>query len=115
MPSAAPIRDRLAVGSRATDNLPNFVFRRTVEMSDNSAAEGAMAYEYPTTTGVLRLLQIERQWVVQFNCRQSGQWRSPDAAAIAVAQHKCGLSEWDCGRSYASEDLLDWRPLAESL
>ena len=45
-----------------------------------------MAYEYPTTTGVLRLLQIKGHWVVRFNRRQFGQWRSPDAAAIAVVR-----------------------------
>jgi hypothetical protein len=74
-----------------------------------------MAYEYITAAGVVRLLRIQRSWAVQFNGRQCGQWRSPDAAAIAVAQHKSGLSEWDREGSDASNDLLDWRPLGESL
>jgi hypothetical protein len=74
-----------------------------------------MAYEYPTAAGVVRLLRIQRIWSVQFNGRQHGRWRSPDAAATAVAQHQSGLSEWDREQSDASNDLLDWRPLGESL
>jgi len=74
-----------------------------------------MAYEYPTAAGVLRLLRIQRRWALQFHGRQLGQWRSPDAAAIAAARHQSGLSEWDRGRSDVSDDLLDWRPLGESL
>jgi hypothetical protein len=49
-----------------------------------------MAYEYPTGAGVVRLLRIGRLWAVEFNGRQGGPWQSPD-------------------------DLLEWRPLGESL
>jgi hypothetical protein len=74
-----------------------------------------MAYEYPTETSVIRLARIRRYWVVQFNGRQSGPWPSPDAAAAAVARHVSGLSEWDRASFDAPADLLDWRPLGESL
>jgi len=74
-----------------------------------------MAYEYQTSKGVLRLLRIQRRWALQFNGRRLGQWRSPDAAAIAAARHQSGLSEWDRHRLEVSDDLLDWRPLDESL
>jgi hypothetical protein len=74
-----------------------------------------MSYEYPTRAGVLRLVKIERHWVTQFNGRQRGQWRSPAAAAIAAARHKSGLSEWDRDDVDVSGDLLDWRPLDQSL
>jgi hypothetical protein len=75
----------------------------------------AMAYEYPTAKGVLRLLRIQRHWTLQFNGRRLGQWRSPDDAVIAVARHRSGLSEWDRHRLVVSSDLLDWRPLGDSL
>ena len=74
-----------------------------------------MAYEYATAKGVLRLLRIQRRWALQFNGRQRGQWPSPDAAAIAAARHQSGLSEWDRHRLEVSDDLLDWRPLDDSL
>jgi len=75
----------------------------------------AMAYEYPTAKGVLRLLRIQRGWALQFNGRWLGQWRSPDAAVIAAARHRSGLPEWDRHRLDVSSDLLDWRPLDDSL
>ncbi len=74
-----------------------------------------MAYEYPTAAGTLRLIVKRRRWAVQFNGRWFGQWRSPDDAAAAVARHETGLSEWDRERFNAPDDLLDWRPLGESL
>jgi hypothetical protein len=74
-----------------------------------------MAYEYPTMAGVVRLLRVQRNWAIQFNSHLHGQWRSPDAAAIAVAQHRSGLPEWDRVRVAVPDDLLDWRPLGESL
>jgi hypothetical protein len=76
-----------------------------------------MAFEYPTRAGILQLIRKKRGWAVQFQGRRSGvQWNSPDEAAIAVARHQSGLSEWD-GKRFedASDDLLDWRPLGESL
>jgi len=74
-----------------------------------------MAFEYSTSAGVLRLLRIQRRWAVQFNGRRSGEWHSPDAAATAAARHETGLLAWDRQRSDVSDDLLDWRPLGESL
>jgi hypothetical protein len=74
-----------------------------------------MAYEYSTSAGVLRLLRVQRRWEVQFQGRRSGEWHSPDAAAQAVARHETGLLTWDRRASDASDDLLDWRPLGESL
>jgi hypothetical protein len=74
-----------------------------------------MAYEYPTAKGVLRLLRVQRRWALQFNGRRLGQWRSPDAAAIAAVRHQSGLSEWDRHRLEVSDDLLDWRPLDDPL
>jgi hypothetical protein len=74
-----------------------------------------MAFEYPTASGVVRLLKVQRIWSVQFNGHQRGRWHSPDAAAIAVVRHRSGLPEWDRGQSDASNDLLDWRPLGDSL
>jgi hypothetical protein len=74
-----------------------------------------MAYEYPTGTSVLRLTRKRRYWAVQFNGRQIGRWQSPQAAAVAVARHESGLSEWDRGRFFVPDDLLKWRPLGDSL
>jgi hypothetical protein len=74
-----------------------------------------MAYEFPTSAGVLRLLRLQRRWAVEFRGRLGGHWHSPAAAAIALAQHKSGIPEWDRERSDVSADLLDWRPLGESL
>jgi hypothetical protein len=76
---------------------------------------GAMAYEYPTMQGVLRLRRIRMGWAAEFKGREFGAWRSPDAAAIALARHRSGLAEWDRERSDVSDDLLDWRPLGDSL
>lgn len=74
-----------------------------------------MAYEYPTAAGTLRLLRLQRRWTIQFHGRQGRHWHSPDAAVIAVAEHRSGLSELDQRRLDVSQDLLDWRPLGESL
>lgn len=71
----------------------------------------------PGRTALTWMLSLAHagDWVIQFNGHLHGQWRSPDAAAIAVAQHQSGLPEWDREQSDASNDLLDWRPLGESL
>ena len=74
-----------------------------------------MAYEYPTMAGVVRLFRIQQNWVMRFNGRQRGRWHSPDVAVVAIAQHQSGLSEWDRVRVAVPDDLLDWRPLGESL
>jgi hypothetical protein len=74
-----------------------------------------MAYEFSTPRGVLHLLCIQRRWTVQLNGRQRGRWLTPDAAAAAVARHKSGLPDWDRHFTEAPDDLLDWRPLGDSL
>jgi hypothetical protein len=74
-----------------------------------------MAYEYPSAAGILRLMKVQGRWLVHFAGRRSGRWTSPDVAAKAVARHRSGLAEWDRKRAEAPEDLLDWRPLGDSL
>jgi hypothetical protein len=74
-----------------------------------------MAYEYPTTAGILRLIEVQGRWLLHFADRRSGRWSSPDMAAKAVARHQSGLAEWDRHWDEAPEDLLDWRPLGDSL
>jgi hypothetical protein len=74
-----------------------------------------MSYEHPTEAGVARLLPMKRGWAVQYNGRRHGQWTSADAAARAMAQHKTGLQDWDRRLDSVSDDLLDWRPIGESL
>jgi hypothetical protein len=74
-----------------------------------------MAYEYPSTAGTVRLMEVEGRWRLHFAGRRSGRWSSPDIAARAVARHQSGLAVWDRRRIEAPEDLLDWRPLGDSL
>lgn len=74
-----------------------------------------MAYEYDTDAGVVRLLRLKRHWVVRFRDRQGGTWRSADAAAAALARHCSGVAEWDRTRADVPTDMVDWRPLGESL
>jgi hypothetical protein len=74
-----------------------------------------MAYEYPTVTGVLCLQRIRDRWIVRFKGREIGAWHSPEAAASAIARHESGLAQWDRQRFEVSDDLLDWRPLGDSL
>ena len=74
-----------------------------------------MAYEYATASGVLRLFRVGRCWSVEFDGHRRGRWSSPDEAAVAAACHRSGVPEWDRKRSDVSDDLLDWRPLGESL
>ena len=74
-----------------------------------------MAYEYPSTAGLLRLLQVEGRWLIHFAGRRRGRWLSPDEAASAAAHHRSGLAEWDRKRVEAPADLIDWRPLGDSL
>jgi len=74
-----------------------------------------MAYEYPSSAGLLQLTKVEGRWLVHFAGRRSGRWTSPELAAKAVAHHRSGLSEWDRQRLEAPDDLLDWRPLGDSL
>jgi hypothetical protein len=72
-----------------------------------------MAYEYPTAAGILRLINVRGLWLVHFADRR--RWPSPDMAAKAVADHRSGLAERDRHWDEAPEDLLDWRPLGDSL
>jgi hypothetical protein len=74
-----------------------------------------MAYEYPSAAGPVHLIKVQGRWLLHFAGRNSGHWASPDTAARAVAQHRSGLADWDRQRAEAPEDLLDWRPLGESL
>jgi hypothetical protein len=74
-----------------------------------------MAYEYPSAAGILLLTKVGGRWHVHFAGRQAGRWSSPDVAVQAVARHKSGLEEWDRKRVEAPADLLDWRPLGDSL
>ncbi len=74
-----------------------------------------MAYEYPSTAGVVHLIRADGRWLLHFRGQRAGHWPSPDQAARAVARHRSGLSAWDRRRVDAPEDLLDWRPLGESL
>jgi hypothetical protein len=74
-----------------------------------------MAYEYPSAAGTVRLIQVHGRWLLHFAGRRSGRWPSPDEAARAVARHQSGLVAWDRRRIEAPEDLLDWRPLGDSL
>ena len=74
-----------------------------------------MAYEFPSAAGTLRLFRVQRRWLLHFAGRQAGGWRSPDVAVKAVARHQSGLEEWDRQRIEAPDDLLDWRPLGDSL
>ena len=74
-----------------------------------------MAYEYPSTAGTVLLVQNRGRWLLHFAGRSVGRWASPELAAWAVARHRSGLDDWDRRRLEAPEDLLDWRPLGESL
>ena len=74
-----------------------------------------MAYEYPSAAGTVRLIQVQGRWLLHFAGHRSGRWLSPDEAARAVARHRSGLAAWDSRRIEAPEDLLDWRPLGDSL
>jgi hypothetical protein len=74
-----------------------------------------MAYEFPSPAGTLRLMQVQGRWLLYFGGRRTGRWSSPDIAVKAVAQHRSGLPEWDRERVEAPDDLLEWRPLGESL
>jgi hypothetical protein len=74
-----------------------------------------MPYEYPTEAGLLRLSKERGRWLLHFAGRRAGGWRSADSAAKAVARRKSGHPEWDRQDDWAPEDLLDWRPIGDSL
>jgi hypothetical protein len=77
-----------------------------VERDSSEAIE--MSYEYQTTAGVLRLLNIGHHWAVEFNDVFCGHWRSPDEAASAAARHDSGVPEWDRVRLAVPYDLRQW-------
>jgi len=74
-----------------------------------------MAFEYRDNSGIVRLTRQRRYWTIQFNGRHWGRWASPDAAATAAARHSTGISEWDRAAFDVPDDILDWRPLGDSL
>ena len=75
----------------------------------------AVAFEFPTPAGVLRLLRQGCRWAVEFNGHRHGQWPTADAAALAAVRHRTGVPDWDRSRLVVSDDLLRWRPLGDSL
>ena len=74
-----------------------------------------MAFEYPTSAGTVRLAKTGHGWAVQFVGKKRGRWRSADDAVQAIARHKTGLPQWDNNREPVSQDIIDWRPLGESI
>jgi hypothetical protein len=74
-----------------------------------------MAFEYPTSTGIIELVQVRERWLLRCAGRSRGAWPSAEAAATAVAGHKTGLYEWDRRHEPVSAELLDWRPRGDSL
>ena len=74
-----------------------------------------MPFEYPTPSGVVRLIGAGGEWTFQYADRKRGCWSSPDIAALAVAHHQTGLPQWDSRQEVVSQDILDWRPLGESI
>src|SRR5271166_919768 len=80
-----------------------------------SSRGATMSFEHPTPAGVVRLTKAGSSWAVRFVGKKRGRWHSPDAAAHAVANHQTGLPEWDEGRELVSQDIIDWRPLDESV
>ena len=74
-----------------------------------------MAYEFVNGPARVRLLKVGGTWVVEFERRRFGAWRSPDAAAMAAATHRTGLHAWDSALVEVSNDILDWRPLGDSI
>ena len=74
-----------------------------------------MAFEYSTSAGTVRLVKAGRGWAVQYIGKKQGRWRSPDDAAKAVARHQTGLPQWDDRREPVSQDIIDWRPIEDSI
>jgi len=74
-----------------------------------------VAFEHPTSAGAVRLTRTVVGWTVRYVGKTGGRWRSPDAAAKAVAHHQTGIPEWDKDYEPVSEDIIDWRPLGESI
>lgn len=77
--------------------------------------EPRSVYEHGNGPECVRLLRVSRTWVVEFGGGRAGSWASPDAAAIAAAQHRTGLPAWDRGATDAPRDILDWRPIGRAI
>lgn len=74
-----------------------------------------MAFEYSTVAGVVELFHDGQKWAVRYSGRRAGAWQSADDAARAVASHQTGCTTWDRRREPAPADLLDWRPIGDSI
>jgi hypothetical protein len=80
-----------------------------------AVTEGSMPYEYPAQAGTVRLVMRKRYWVFEFSGKHCGRWRTADEAAASVARHRTGSAKWDREPEEVPDDLLDWRPLGESI
>jgi hypothetical protein len=95
---------------------PRQIPESSAQFRDRHPSTGdSMAFEYRTAAGVVLLIRTEQRWWLYYSGLRHGYWNTPDAAAIAVAQHQTGLPRWDRSRNVVPADLLDWRPLGESL
>jgi hypothetical protein len=56
----------------------------------NGSGDDSMAFEYPTSTGIIELVQVRERWLLRCAGRSRGAWPSAEAAATAVAGHKTG-------------------------
>ena len=74
-----------------------------------------MPYEHLTIGGLLRLLETECDWTIEFNDHRHRHWPTPDEAVKAAAHHTTDLPEWDQARFAVSDALLDWTPTGENL
>ena len=88
---------------------------RIIIATGHTIGGATMAFEHPTPTGAVWLIRAGKRWKLHYAERQRTGWRSPDAAALAAARHRTGLAEWDQNCEPVSDDLLDWRPLGDSL
>lgn len=76
----------------------------------------SLAFEFETDRGRLRLVRARGHWTISFADQRGGAYRSPECAVLAAAEHRSGVAAWDEFKSFeVSSDLLDWRPLGESV
>ena len=92
-----------------------FISRGLGEAPQQRGARLTMAFEYPSAAGTVAVAKVRRGWRIVFAGHRHGHWSSPDEAVKAAARHRSGLNDWDRQRAAVSEDLLDWRPLGDSL
>lgn len=74
-----------------------------------------MAFEYRTSAGIVRLARTQSAWTIQFRRKRRVRWSSPDAATSAAAEHLPGLPQGNAGGEPVSRDIIDWRPIGESI